>query len=541
MTRVFECTQCFSTRTVAVLYAFSAVAIMLVVRLMGHFTLADNCARMKASGSSVTTSATQAAAVAASNTASTPAAVSSSGYPVGLRKSSVLQQHTSDSNSGVPRHAELAAGGSAIEKNRGLLQHLLVSARTSELSPSDVCKSFVLYLQYLLLVAALQIDWPDTISYPYTALSWLWATSSSEVLSLECLIKATSSSAGTWVPVPIQRVLIYVFAPAVMLVVMLLLECLVTFAVRAVRRHRRQRQSPPQVLPRSHPISNRGGHGGGVVPLGPGVSSSLGLRCLVLSMVTLYISMPTMLRALLSMFMCLGIDDPNYIPYGCATAAVSGRYWAYDLNQACWQGYHRSWALGFGLPLVLLLCILLPLGLAVFMLCNRAKLGDPSFQARFGFLYRDYMPRYCAWEAVMLMQTIVLVCVAVFGYVMVSYHQALVMNAALALIMLLQAIFKPYHSRPLHALRLISCCCLLFTSYGAMSFIPSYEGVTVSESYKLAMGAIITVVNSLFAVFAFVLLARAVNWEALKVLIRRLSRALGRACNRISIIGGGSN
>jgi hypothetical protein len=519
MTQLFSCRKCLPVGTAAVLYLLSFIAMLVVVRLMGHFTLTDNLGGSKRK---VDTSNASFKAQESEVETALPITNNQEGLEAG-----------STNNPFQPSTLARLRSGLSLQS----LKSILVRAfkPSEELTPSDVCKTMVLYLQYLLLVSKMSIDWPVTLTYPFAALSWLWATSSSEVLSLECVLGAGSAASGNpSVPIQIQRVMLYILGTVALLIVLLLLELVVTRAVRFVLRpvHGTGLLPTSSQPAESCPLPEQGPE---VIPDEAAAAASvvtptsLGLRCAVLAMVALYVFLPTMIRGLLSMFMCVGIDNIAYIPYGGFTAAAPGSHWAYDLNQVCWKGYHRAWALGFALPLSLLLCVVLPVVLAGFLLFNTAKLQNAMFQARYGFLYHDYKPKCCAWESVVILQTVVVVCIAVFGYSMGAYYQALVMNAALACTLMLQVVLTPYHSTQLHRLRMLSCCCLLFTSYVAMSFLP-FGTLAQSSVYKLAMGSVLLVVNLVFVLYALVMLLKAAKWHIVKATVTATCVWFRRAC-----------
>jgi hypothetical protein len=84
-----------------------------------------------------------------------------------------------------------------------------------------------------------------------------------------------------------------------------------------------------------------------------------------------------------------------------------------------------AWAIGLGAPIVLLLCLGLPISVFVFMWFSRkqGRLNHTVFNTHYGFMYRLWRPEVCWWEAVVVVQTIGLVIVATFGFSMGPYFQ----------------------------------------------------------------------------------------------------------------------
>jgi hypothetical protein len=83
----------------------------------------------------------------------------------------------------------------------------------------------------------------------------------------------------------------------------------------------------------------------------------------VTALVLAFYAYPTLLKGALGFFACLRIDrgPVQYWRVGDPPPlnATQG-YWTLDIQQQCFTGYHLGWALGQGLPAVLLLCIGMP-------------------------------------------------------------------------------------------------------------------------------------------------------------------------------------
>jgi hypothetical protein len=73
-----------------------------------------------------------------------------------------------------------------------------------------------------------------------------------------------------------------------------------------------------------------------------------------------------------------------WVPFGCM-----------NLTSCATRATTGPGALGLGLPLLLLVCRLLPAGILWVALRNRQRLNDPMFMCHYGFLVRSYKPAYC--------------------------------------------------------------------------------------------------------------------------------------------------
>jgi hypothetical protein len=74
-------------------------------------------------------------------------------------------------------------------------------------------------------------------------------------------------------------------------------------------------------------------------------------------LVTAFFAYPTLVKAALSFFACVRIDETNseqpYPEYSIRNHTAG--YWVSAIQQECFAGWHRSWALGFGFPAVVIL------------------------------------------------------------------------------------------------------------------------------------------------------------------------------------------
>jgi hypothetical protein len=348
--------------------------------------------------------------------------------------------------------------------------------------PAELMRCLVLYGQRMLIVASLSIDWPATIAYPLRALAWMWSSSSPETLSVDCVLLDSSI-----VPLSVQRILFYLSMPITMLLVLLVLE---TFLHRCCYRKRRVTAmgSTTQRLPR------------------------LGST----TMVVMFFFMPSLLRTLFGLFACIPLDQPSTWPY---ISNAVGLFWVYDTSSSCFgPGWHRSLALGLGVPLIAILCIGLPATIVYITLSNFSNLGDIAFRRSWGFLTQSYRPRHCYWEAVVVWETAVLVAISVFGVNVGPFFQSLIMVAALMSIALCQAHFQPFADVQAGRLMVQGTLCLLLTALVGQSCLP-YGPVLPSTVYGLVMGGILLAVNALYVCSVLWQLMRVIDWAAVRSVV----------------------
>lgn len=59
-----------------------------------------------------------------------------------------------------------------------------------------------------------------------------------------------------------------------------------------------------------------------------------------------------------------------------------------DMEQPCFMGWHRKWALGLGVPTVFTFALLIPVGMFWLLKANAGRATELRFREHFGFLYR---------------------------------------------------------------------------------------------------------------------------------------------------------
>eukprot|EP00877_Chromochloris_zofingiensis_P010910 jgi/Chrzof1/6072/Cz17g07200.t1 len=358
---------------------------------------------------------------------------------------------------------------------------------------SDVLKVLVVYMQYMVVVAAVHMDWPASLLYPFRALTWIWSASSSQTVSFDCMLAREGPT-----PLAVNRVLLYLLMPVGMFVVLAVFQG----AVAALMRIRRRTSL------RSH------GHAS--------ISSRLGVS----AMVTTFFFYPSLVRTVLGMFSCMSIDQPFGTLEGQTGAAV-GTYWVYDLNQLCWEGYHRVWGLPVGVVGTAVLCVGVPAVMGVTLWWNRSQLEQQAFRVHFGFLYHIYRPACYLWEVVVTVQTAVLMAVTVFGAPLGPYYQTLLLNASLGCMLVLTLYIDPLKSRGLRHLQLASLTALFITSYASLSFLPAATGQFTNNKYKEAMGAVVLLLNVAFLGYAVYSVLFTVPWQRLRQLSDEMLTRVG--------------
>jgi hypothetical protein len=238
-------------------------------------------------------------------------------------------------------------------------------------------------------------------------------------------------------------------------------------------------------------------------------------------MSAVFVFLPTWLRTTFSLFSCIQLDLPADWPY---QAEAVGTWWVEDLSQQCFSpnGYHMRWALGPGIPMVLLLCLVLPGGMLLFMWHSRkhGKLTIPEFEHHYGFMYQLWRAEVCWYEAIILLQTTALVVVATFGFGLGAYYQVLVTTAVLGVVVVMMQWVRPFKCPAAGAVAMQSACVLLLTSYTVLTFLP-YIGVEPGLVYSNIMGAILLLFNVVFLGRMIWKLTRSDDWSHMTAAVHR--------------------
>eukprot|EP00775_Hariotina_reticulata_P004673 gene4673-4927_t len=341
----------------------------------------------------------------------------------------------------------------------------------AELRVSDVLKVLVLFVQYLAILGSARVSWPHTMNFVFVAVSYLLSSCTSQVISLDCIFPRHLS-----MPAGIARGLVYLLLPLV-----------VAMAVTVVFILAWCRRALYQAL-----------HKRACMKLGPW----LAVRLPVILLVVFYFFYPSLVHTAWSAFACFPIDVAPSGPYAAyAVANATGGYWVGSMDTVCWAGYHKVWALAVCLPFVLLFCVVVPAAIYLTLhLYNTNAFSSSSFQQNFGFLFRNFKPKRFYWEAVVAVQTVVLVCIYVFGHVVGVYYQMVMFTVVFVCSLVIHLLFKPFAFDQLQHIQLMSSGCLCFTSFVALTMF-EVNGQEGSAHYREVAGALVLALNAAFLAY----------------------------------------
>ena len=357
------------------------------------------------------------------------------------------------------------------------------------LRPSDLIKVLVQFLQYTVILGSISVPWPAFLVGMFTAATAVFGVGSGQALSLDCWLPHFLSSK---LPLALQRQLsVFVGALVIAVACVVLMNLLhVCNRVWKAITSKPTMSSSRQQAPRLHFWS----------------------RLRVTLLVTAFFAYPTLVRAALSFFACLRIDDASEQPYPeYSIRNHTSGYWVSAIQQECFAGWHRSWALGFGLPAVLLLCVGVPVSLFSFLRRNQAKTSNPQFKEHYGFLFRNYTESKPWWEAVWAAQTVLLTAVSVFHFTLHAYYALLLMSLILFMSVAAQIALRPYEQPILHRLHMASTCCLFLLVWLSLALFDTPVVVMNRASLvsaHTAIGAVMVVLACSFVMWCMVTIVR---------------------------------
>mgnify|MGYP001810189872 FL=1 len=248
--------------------------------------------------------------------------------------------------------------------------------------PAEMLRALVIHTQWLYIICSIVgIPWPTAVSAPMQAIVGIWSTTSGSSIGFDCIFQ------NKGLPVGAQKLLICLLTPVGVLFIVLGIEVVLHL-------------------------------------LRPRKFGTIRHEFASVTMCIVFMFLPTWVSTTLSLFECVPLDKPVAAPF---QAEAVGSWWVEDMSQLCYShsGYHRTLALGLGIPLTLLFCVVLPAGVFVFMWYSRkqGKLQDMHFQKHYGFMYQLWRDEWCWWESVLIFQTICLVVVSIFGFSLGPAHR----------------------------------------------------------------------------------------------------------------------
>lgn len=220
-------------------------------------------------------------------------------------------------------------------------------------------------------------------------------------------------------------------------------------------------------------------------------------------MVVLFFGYPTLLRTSLRFLACLPIDSA--VP-GSLVKLLSHKqgYLMIDPNQECYAGWHRGWAFGVGIPTVLLMYVVIPVGLFWLLKANQHRAGELRFRETFGFLYRNYRPKFLYYEAVTAVQTVALSAVAVQHFWLGPYTALLLLSLLFFVFGGIQMACRPYTHQKLHIVHYGASAVLFLTTLAGLAMFHVEGQAPPQEISRVAIALLALVLDVGFVAWCLI-------------------------------------
>ena len=190
--------------------------------------------------------------------------------------------------------------------------------------------------------------------------------------------------------------------------------------------------------------------------------------------VTFFIAHPSIFKVAIDSLNCKEIENNEF-------------WMSSYLNIRCWDSSHSRYALGAGLPSILLWGIFTPLGTLAALVKLRGKLDTLNVRIQLGFLYTGYQTEQFYWEFVILYRKALLIILAVF-----LTNVSIALQALLALLTLIVAFVlhmrrRPYLTPDLNNLELRAILVGALTIFCGLFFLTGHIGLAAHISLFITL------------------------------------------------------
>jgi len=337
-------------------------------------------------------------------------------------------------------------------------------------STSVASKIIIAFLQQLSIIISFKTSIPQAV---YDTFSFISGISSGEITSIGCLLSSNSDA-----PVfMVEAVLTIYVGPVVFM-------CLVPLVLIILRKY-------------------GGKFGRWVVP-----HKFSKMNAVAMAIIVYFFMYPYILISTIKLFACITVDDNANLddPY-IYNLFAPGQYLVVDTKYECWSsdGWHRTAALGLGIPAMIIFVIGMPVCLGAYMNANFTKFRDPVFATRFGFVYVGLYLKRWYWFFAALFRTSILAIIGIL--VQTGGYQILLAQLWLLIYLLIVLYIRPYNIKSVLMMEAVSTTGVLVSLY-LMMFITQmyiYDPITVTnDSVQWIYGFLLLLVTISTLIFLIV-------------------------------------
>ncbi|CDW85403.1 UNKNOWN [Stylonychia lemnae] len=175
--------------------------------------------------------------------------------------------------------------------------------------------------------------------------------------------------------------------------------------------------------------------------------------------IVIFISLPPVTSITFSIFNCIEIFNDG------------DTYLALDMSIQCWQDQHSHYANSFGIPIIVIWVIGLPLVALIILFTRRHQLTEQQNLQRYGFLYVGLNQSAFYWEILLHFRKVLLISINVFFTTFKPLYRALIgFMLMIIYIEFLQKV-QPYATPEINDLEFKANIAAFATFYGGLFFI----------------------------------------------------------------------
>eukprot|EP00347_Sterkiella_histriomuscorum_P017693 403348360 len=198
--------------------------------------------------------------------------------------------------------------------------------------------------------------------------------------------------------------------------------------------------------------------------------------------IVIFISLPPITSITFAIFNCVEIFNDG------------DTFLALDMNIQCWQDQHSYYANSFGIPIIIIWVLGLPLIALVILILRRNQLNDTNNLQRYGFLYVGLNHNAFYWEILLHFRKVLLISINVFFTTFKPLYRALIgFMLMIIYIEFLQKV-QPYATPEINDLEFKANIAAFATFYGGLFFISDELPFGVS----VLLFVLILLINLLF-------------------------------------------
>ncbi|KAG2431878.1 hypothetical protein HXX76_009371 [Chlamydomonas incerta] len=172
------------------------------------------------------------------------------------------------------------------------------------------------------------------------------------------------------------------------------------------------------------------------------------------------------------------------------------------MDQECYTGVHLGLYVPLAVVFLFFFCLGPPLLNAALLYRVRAALDEHNKRQVYGFMYSRYHRKYYWWDSVLMLQTIALVAVDVFGRAVVVEWQALMLLSVLIAIAMINILCGAIKGRLVRHLEFSSTSVLSLTVTLNLYYVTGQGELLVKQAGGAAIAVLVLLLNlGLIAVF----------------------------------------